>query len=198
MKKSEGDGPKTGIGAAHVKSGIGKPSALARAFRFPAPLALIDGVLVLPLSNLLRVALPPLLISSLPRRAIGFSFPRGTEGKLLGVCLMGATVAISFLADRAYGPLAALAMVWLVGGTGVVMLYNSTRQGLAFVKQMCSTCRLRPIIEEHEIMHLNGETSEEAVWDSARKRYSYEGLGLGTDPKIHSFCPIAKRLKESP
>jgi len=195
MKKSDGNGPNKGIGVAHSESKVGRPSALARAFRFPTPVAMIDGVLVVPLSNLLKLAVPPLLISSLPRRAIGFSFPRGAEGKLLGVCLLGATAAISFLADKAYGPLAALVMVWLVGGTGVVMLYNSTRHGLAFVKQMCSNCRLRPIIEEHEIMHLNGEPSEEAVWDAAKKKYSYEGLGLGTDPKIHSFCPIAKRLR---
>ena len=89
-------------------------------------------------------------------------------------------------------------MVWLMGGTGALILFNSMGQGVAFVKQMCSTCRLRPIIEEHEKMHLDGEASEDAVWKAARSKYSYEGLGLGTDPKIHSFCPIAKRLKESP
>lgn len=198
MKKSEGDGPKMGLGMARPESAAARPSSLARAFRMPTPIAMIDGVLVLPLSNILRVALPPLLISSIPKRAIGFSFPRGSEGKLLGVSLLVATAAISFLADKAYGPVAALAMIWLAGGTGVAMLYNSTTHGLAFVKQMCSTCRLRPIIEEHEMMHLNGESSEEAVWALARKKYSYDALGLGTDPKIHSFCPIAKRLKESP
>jgi hypothetical protein len=198
MAKTDGDAPNRRVSGAHAKSESGRSSSFARAFRLPTPVAAIDGIIVLPLSNLLKVVLPPLLISSLPRRAIGFSFPRGTEGKLLGVCLLGATAAISFLATKAYGPLAGLAMVWLAGGTGVVMLYNSTRHGLAFVKQMCSTCRLRPIIEEHEIMHLNGEPSEEVVWREARKKYTYEGLGLGTDPKIHSFCPIAKRLKENP
>ena len=111
--------------------------------------------------------------------------------------MLVATAAVSFLLDSAFGIFPALAMMWLMGGTGVVLLYNSTRHGLAFVKQMCTTCRLSPIIEEHEIMHLKGESSEEAVWEAARKKYSYEGLGLGTDPKIHSFCPIAKRLKET-
>jgi len=170
---------------------------LARAFSFPAPLAAIDGVIVLPLSNVMRLLLPPLLVSSLPRRAIGFSFPRGAEGKVLGLSLLGATAALSILLNSAFGILAALTMIWLMGGTGAVILYNSTRHGLAFVKQMCSTCRLRPIIEEHEMMHLNGVSSEEAVWNAAKKKYSYEGLGLGTDSKIHSFCPIAKRLKEN-
>jgi hypothetical protein len=157
-----------------------------------------SNVIVVPLTKLLRVMVPPLFISSLPRTAIGFSFPRGTEGRLLGACLVVATAALSFLLDRALGVLPALLMVWLMGGTTALILYNSTRHGLAFVKEMCSTCRLRPIIEEHEIMHLNGVRSEEAVWMEARKKYSYEGLGLATDPKIHSFCPIAKRLKESP
>jgi hypothetical protein len=157
-----------------------------------------SNIIVVPLTKLLRVMVPPLFISSLPRTAIGFSFPRGAEGRLLGVCLVIATGTLSFLLDKALGVLPALLMVWLMGGTTAIILYNSTRHGLAFVKEMCSTCRLRPIIEEHEIMHLNGVRSEEAVWMEARKKYSYQGLGLATDPKIHSFCPIAKRLKESP
>ncbi len=198
MKKSEGDGPRAVVGAAYAKSEPGRASSLERAFSFPSPSASIGGVVVLPLSNLLKVLLPPLLISSMPKRAIGFSFPRGTEGKLIGVSLLLATFAVSFLLDRTLGIYPALAMVWLMGGTGVVILFNSMGQGVAFVKEMCSTCRLRPIIEEHEKMHLDGEASEEAVWAEARKKYSYEGLGLGTDPSIHSFCPIAKRLKESP
>jgi hypothetical protein len=195
MEKTEGDGPKSMASGGHAKNEEGRPSSLASAFRLPTPVAAVDGVIVLPLSKLLRVLLPPLFVSSLPRKAIGFSFPRGAEGKLLGAALLGGTAVISFMLNNAFGIYAALAMVWLMGGTGVVILYNSTRQGLAFVKEMCSTCRLRPIIEEHEIMHLNGEPSEEAVWRETRRRYSYEGLGLGTDPKIHSFCPIAKRLR---
>jgi hypothetical protein len=198
MKKSDGEGPNTGIEGAYARSNPRRSSSLERAFSFPGSVTSIDGVVVLPLSLLLRLLLPPLLISSLPKRAIGFSFPRGVEGKLLGVSLLFGTFTISFLLDSAFGIYAALAMVWLMGGTGAVILYNSMGQGVAFVKQMCSTCRLRPIIEEHEKMHLDGEPSEDVVWEAARRKYSYEGLGLGTDPAIHSFCPIAKRLKESP
>jgi len=198
MKKSDGDGPATGTKVAYAKVEASRPSSLDRAFGFPTPAVSMDGIVVLPLSNLLKALLPPLFISSLPKRAIGFSFPRGKEGKLVGVSLLFATFAVSFLLDRTLGILPALAMVWLMGGTGVVILFNSMGQGVAFVKEMCSACRLRPIIEEHEKMHLDGEASEDAVWEAARKKYSYEGLGLGTDPKIHSFCPIAKRLKESP
>jgi hypothetical protein len=152
---------------------------------------------VLTVSNLIKLALPPLFISSLPKRAIGFSFPKGKEGVILGIAVLGATLTTSFLATTAFGALAGAAMVWVFGGTGAVMIYNSMSNGLTFVKHLCSTCRLRPIIEEHELMHLNGESSEEAVWREAKRKYSYEGLGLGTDPKICSFCPIAKRLKEN-
>ncbi|HUH99630.1 MAG TPA: hypothetical protein VLY65_01180 [Nitrososphaerales archaeon] len=197
MKKSEGVGTGDGVGdIAKSKEGAAPSSAVS--FGMGSPIATVDGIIVLPLSKVVRLLLPPLFVSSLPRRAIGFSFPRGTEGKLLGTTLFAATVTLSYVMNLAFGVFAALAVVWLMGGTSLVMLYNSTSHGLAFVKEMCSTCRLRPIIEEHEKMHLNGEPSEEAVWREARKKYSYEGLGLGSDPKIHSFCPIAKRLKESP
>lgn len=175
-----------------------KPSFLTRAFGPSGGITTIGDVTILPLSYLFRLALPPLLLSSLPRRAIGFSFPRGKEGKLLGLALIGATAAMSYLLMGAFGTVYALAIVWLMGGTGALILFNSTFHGVAFVKQMCSTCRLRPIIEEHEMMHLKGISSEEDVWREARKKYTYEGLQLGNDPKIHSFCPIAKRLKESP
>ena len=198
MKKSDGDGPATGTDGARVNVKTAIPTSMERAFSFPSPTVSLEGILVLPLSNLLKVLLPPLLISSLPKRAIGFSFPRGKEGKLIGVSLLFATFAVSFLLNGTLGILPALAIVWLMGGTGVVILFNSMGQGVAFVKEMCSTCRLRPIIEEHEKMHLDGEASEDVVWEAARKKYSYVGLGLGTDPKVHSFCPIAKRLKESP
>src|SRR5229473_2487229 len=186
MENRDGDGPNV-LKGARAKSGISKQSSLARAFGLPTPVAAVDGIIVVPLSNLLKLAFPPLWVSSLPKKAIGFSLPRGNEGKLLGACILVATSLVALLG-----------IVWLTGGTGVLMVYNSTRQGVAFVKLMCSSCRLRPIIEEHEIMHLRGEPSEEVVWRETLKKYSYEGLGLGTDPKIHSFCPIAKRLKENP
>src|SRR5712692_2630228 len=198
MENRDGKGPNVSLMMARADSGISLQSSLARAFGLPTPLAAVDGIIVVPLSNLLKLAFPPLWVSSLPRKAIGFSLPRGAEGKLLGACILAATSLIALLAGESFGPVALLGIVWLTGGTGVLMVYNSTRQGVAFVKLMCSTCRLRPIIEEHEIMHLRGEPSEEVVWRETLKKYSYEGLELGTDPKIHSFCPIAKRLKENP
>jgi len=198
MENRDGDGPSIVPKGTRAKSGISKQSYLARAFGIPSPVAAVDGIIVVPLSNLLKLAFPPLWVSSLPRKAIGFSLPRGNEGKLLGACIIAATSLIALLAAESFGAIALLGIIWLSGGTGVLMVYNSTRQGVAFVKHMCSTCRLRPIIEEHEIMHLRGEPSEEVVWRETLKKYTYDGLGLGTDPEIHSFCPIAKRLKENP
>lgn len=86
---------------------------------------------------------------------------------------------------------------WVVGGTALVVMYNCATPGMAFVKELCSTCRLRPLIEEHEAMHLEGESCEGPVWSVTKQRYSYDGLGLGNDPRICSFCPIAKHLKEN-
>ncbi|MDA4114667.1 MAG: hypothetical protein OK474_11540 [Thaumarchaeota archaeon] len=150
------------------------------------------------LSGLVKLAFPPLFLSSIPKRAIGFSFPSGSEGRVLGLCLLGMTAVVGYLLFRFVGPLGFIAMAWLTGGTGSLMLYNSTNHRVAFVKDYCSACRLRPLIEEHELMHLNGERSEEVVWAEARKKYSYESLGLEGDARICSFCPIAKRLRNNP
>ena len=149
------------------------------------------------LSRLVRLAFPPLFLSSLPKRAIGFSYPSGREGRVLGLCMLGVTGALGFLLSTSIGPAGDFVMAWLTGGTAVLMLYNSTRCRVAFLKEYCSGCRLRPIIEEHESMHLNGERSEAAVWREARKKYSYEGLSLAGDPNICAFCPIAKKLRAS-
>ncbi len=147
------------------------------------------------LSRLVTLAFPPLFLSSIPKRAIGFSYPSGREGGLLGVALLAMTVTIGYLLSATLGPLAFALMAWLTGGTAALMLYNSTGGRVAFVKSYCSGCRLRPLIEEHETMHLNGEHREDAVWAEARKKYSYEGLSLAGDPKVCTFCPIAKRLR---
>ena len=79
-----------------------------------------------------------------------------------------------------------------------MILYSSMRRKVAFLKANCSACRLRPVVEEHEAMHLGGIASEEAVWAEARKKYSYENLSLEGDPRICSFCPIAKKLRTHP
>ncbi len=156
-----------------------------------------NGIRVITLSNLVKVALPPLFIASLPKRAIGFSYPRGREGQALGISLLILTVTLSLGLSRSLGLLAIPLAFWVIGGTSAVVMYNCATRGMAFVKELCSTCRLRPLIEEHEAMHLEGEGCEGPVWTATKQRYSYDGLGLGNDPRICSFCPIAKHLKEN-
>jgi len=168
-----------------------------RAWGTPSPSVAPAQVRFVILSSIVKLAFPPLFLSSLPKRAVGFSYPSGNEGKILGITLLGATASAGLLLARSLGPLGLLAMVWLTGGTGALMIYNSTQCRVAFLKDYCSSCRLRPIIEEHELMHLNGERSEEVVWGEARRKYSYESLSLAGDPNICSFCPIAKKLRNN-
>lgn len=144
----------------------------------------------------LRLLVPSLLVSSLPKRAIGFSFERGAFGALMGSVLVGGSALLGGVLSQAFGPLAAVAAIWLMGSTGIVMLCNCST-GLAFVKPLCTGCRLLPIIKEHEAMHMGGMESDLAIWESVRGKYTFEGLSLGTDPAICRFCPIAKRLKRT-
>jgi hypothetical protein len=153
-----------------------------------------SGIRVITISALLKLALPPLFISSLPNHAIGFSFPRGREGRIIGIALLGLTIVIALSLSRVIGVYAYPLMIWLTGGTSIIMLYNCASNGMAFVKERCSACRLLPLIEEHEAVHLTGEPSEKAIWNIAKTRYSYEGLRLD-DPGICSFCPIPHRLR---
>ncbi len=151
---------------------------------------------VVPLTGLVKIAVPALLISSLPRNAIGFSFERGRFGALCGALLFAASMLIAFILSREIGILALPFAMWLMGGSSVLMIYNSTASSLAFVKPICARCRLRPVIEEHEAIHLGGVVEDGLVWREMKKRHSCESLSLDGDPNICSFCPIPKRLKE--
>jgi len=167
----------------------------SRAWGGPSSIGSFLGVRVVVLSNVVKLLFPPLFVSSIPKRAIGFSYPSGREGKLIGTALIAATGIVSFLMMKTIGAPGIALAAWLTGGTAGLIVYNSTRERVAFVKEHCQHCRLRPLIEEHEAMHLSGEASEEVVWTEAKRRHSYEGLGLGNDPKICTFCPIAKKLR---
>jgi len=155
------------------------------------------GMKVVPLTGLVKLAVPALFISSLPRNAIGFSFERGRFGALSGALLFAASILIAFILSREVGIILALPFsMWLMGGSSLLMIYNSTANSLAFVKPICAGCRLRPVIEEHEAMHLGGVVAEGVVWREMKKRHSLESLSLEGDPNICWFCPIPKRLKE--
>lgn len=163
----------------------------------PAAMGAVGGrVRVVNLTLPLRLAIPSLLISSMPKQAIGFSYEKGTAGALTGAVLLGGSILVGAILFHPIGLVALVAMIWLIGSAGMVMLC-SFATGLAFVKPLCTGCRLLPIIKEHETMHINGMKSDLMIWDAVRGKYSFEGLSLGTDPAICSFCPIAKRLKHS-
>ena len=148
------------------------------------------------LSIPLRILVPSLLISTLHPRTRGASFERGAFGISAGIALVfGSTVAGGALLSLT-GVAGFLAIFWLVGSTGVVMLLNSARP-IAFVKPICTRCRLLPVIKEHEAIHISGVESDYLVWESMKTRYNCESLGLDGDPKICTFCPIPERLRRT-
>ena len=154
-----------------------------------------SGMKTLRLTTPLRVLVPSLWVSSLPKNAIGFSFERGSLAALIGGTLLVASVGLGAVLYPVTGILGFVALVWVVGSAGALMVASAYRP-LAFVKPLCSGCRLLPVIEEHEAIHLSGEVSDEEIWRVMRTRYSCESLSLNGDPAICSFCPIPKRLSE--
>jgi len=154
-----------------------------------------SGMKTFSLSMPLRVLVPALWVSSLPRNAIGFSFERGSLAAAIGGFLIFASGILGFMLYPVLGMAGPLLSVWLVGTAGVLMLVTALRP-LAFVKPLCSGCRLLPVIEEHEALHLAGEASDDEIWKVMRSRHSCDSLGLKGDPSICWFCPIPKRLSE--
>ena len=150
---------------------------------------------VITLSPLLQVLMPPLLAPTFPKSTRGVSFHGGRLGLILGFILVVASLDIGWLLSGPTGILGYIVVFWLIGTTGVAMMASSLKP-LAFVKPICTRCRLLPIIVEHEVIHLTGVAREETVWASMRQRHSVESLKLEGDPAICSFCPIPKRLSE--
>jgi hypothetical protein len=155
--------------------------------------AVVGEIRVVSLTLQLRIGVPSLLISSIPRNAIGFSFERGVFGGAVGAAVLGASLLIGAVFYHVIGVFSFVIPMWLLGSTGVVMLYNSLT-GVAFVKPLCTGCQLLPMIKEHEALHLSGVESDEMIWNSVKPKYTREGLSLGNDPRICPFCPIPKRL----
>jgi hypothetical protein len=150
---------------------------------------------VITLSPLLQVLMPPLLAQTFSKSTRGVSFHGGRSGQVLGLFLVVASVGIGWLLVGPTGILGYIVAFWLIGTTGLVMVASSLKP-LAFVKHICTRCRLLPVIVEHEAIHLTGVVREETVWASMRQRHSVESLKLEGDRAICSFCPIPKRLSE--
>jgi hypothetical protein len=155
-----------------------------------------DGTMkVVSLTAPLRLLVPALLLSTLPAGTRGASYEGGKFGLVTGALL----IAGSFFAGLLLYPLAGLVglviLCWLLGTAGAVMLVNGLMP-MAFVKPICTRCRLLPIIKEHEAIHMAGVASDDEVWASMKTRHSCESLALDGDPSICSFCPIPRRLRE--
>ena len=147
------------------------------------------------LSLPVRILVPALWVSSLPRNAIGFSFERGGSAAAIGTLLVLFSAILGGLLFPITSFVGFLVSFWVLGTAGALMLATATRP-LAFVKPLCSGCRLLPVIREHEAIHLSGEASDAEIWKVMRTRHSCDSLQLKGDPNICWFCPIPKRLSE--
>ena len=153
------------------------------------------GMRVVRLTLALGVLIPAIGLPSLPRRTRGLTLYPGRAGMAMGAVLMGASALVGYMLYRELGMAGPLLSAWLVGTAGGAMFAAALRP-TAFVKSICASCRLLPVILEHEAIHLTGVASEGTVWESMRARHSVESLRLEGDPAICSFCPIPKRLAE--
>jgi len=150
---------------------------------------------VVKLSPVVQALVPSLLVPTLSKSTRGVSFQSGRAGLGLGAIVLATGIGAGWLLSIPTGVAGFVLMFWLVGTTGVAMVLSSFKP-LAFVKPICTRCRLLPVIVEHEAIHLSGVSREGPVWASMRQRHSVESLGLSGDPAICSFCPIPKRLSE--
>jgi len=154
-----------------------------------------ESLKVIKLSAPIELAIPSLIFPGLSKSTRGASFYPGVAGAVLGVVLLVASVMIGFLLYPTTGLAGGALAIWLLGTTGVAMVASGFKP-VAFIKPICTRCRLLPVIKEHESIHLSGIPGEDAVWKEMKARHSVESLSLKGDPSICWFCPIPKRLSE--
>ena len=150
---------------------------------------------VVKLSWPVQLLVPALILPSLSKGTRGLTFYPGRMGLALGSLLAASSAVIGVLLLGPTGPLGAVLTLWLMGTAGIATVVGSFRP-IAFIKPICTRCRLLPIIKEHEAIHLSGVASEGRVWASMRTRHSSKSLSLEGDPAICTFCPIPKRISE--
>jgi hypothetical protein len=150
---------------------------------------------VIRLNWALQILIPALIFPSLSKGTRGLTFYPGRMGLALGSLLTASSAVIGILLLGPLGPFGAVLSFWVLGTAGVATVVGTFRP-IAFIKPICTRCRLLPIIKEHEAIHLSGVASEARVWASMRTRHSAESLSLEGDPAICTFCPIPKRISE--
>ena len=156
---------------------------------------ILEGIRVVRLTVPLAIVVPALALPALPKSTRGFTLPPGRPGIALGLLLAASSAGVGYMLYGPAGPLGPVLSVWLLGTAGATMVAAALRP-TAFVKPICTACRLLPVIKEHEAIHLSGVAGEADVWRSMRTRHSVRSLSLEGDPSICSFCPIPKRLAE--
>ncbi|HEV2137316.1 MAG TPA: hypothetical protein VGR53_00570 [Nitrososphaerales archaeon] len=150
---------------------------------------------VVTLSWPVQLLVPALFFPSLSKGTRGLTLYPGRMGLALGGLLAASSTIIGVLLLGPTGPIGAILALWLMGTAGVASVVGSFRP-IAFIKPICTRCRLLPVIKEHEAIHLSGVASEGKVWASMRTRHSSKSLSLEGDPAICTFCPIPKRISE--
>lgn len=143
----------------------------------------------------LQLLVPALIFPSLSSSTRGLTLFPGRMGLALGVLMVASSIFVGLLLAGPTGPWGGVVAFWFLGTAGVATAASALRP-TAFIKPICVRCRLLPIIEEHEAIHLSGIVSEREVWASMRTRHTVESLALEGDPSICTFCPIPKRLPE--
>jgi hypothetical protein len=126
------------------------------------------------------------------KEAIGFSFPKAIDTLIIGICMSIFSFVSSYLLFDSSIILSFFVM-WAIGATSFFMVI-SYFVDIAFVRSRCFSCRLKPIIVEHEKFHIQGEHNDNKIWTRMRQKYDATALNLNKDPMICSFCPIKKRL----
>lgn len=154
------------------------------------------GLRVVRLSAPVVAVIPALGISAVSKSTRGLSLYPGRLGIGIGALVVAASIMMGVLLYPSVGLIGPVLAFWLLGTSGVAIVMSGVMP-IAFVKTICTRCRLLPIVREHEAIHLSGVSSESEVWRSMRSRYTVEGLHLSGDPAICSFCPIPKRLAEA-
>ncbi len=142
-----------------------------------------------------RALVPALFVSTLPVRTRAVSYEGGRFGLAMGALITGGSLTVGWILYPVAGVAGLAVTFWGLGSAGLVMMVNAARP-IAFVKPICTRCRLLPVIKEHEVIHMVGVEGDDDVWASMRTRHSCESLNLAGDPTICPFCPIPKRLKE--
>ena len=157
--------------------------------------AILTRLRVVRLTVPLQLLVPTLLLPAFSKSTRALSLYPGRRGLAIGFALIAASLLAGTLLAGPPGLWGVVVSAWFLGTGGVLLVLSAVRP-TAVVKPICVKCRLLPVIKEHEAIHLSGVSSESAVWESMRNRYSVESLALAGDPAICSFCPIPKRLSE--